>query len=447
MNQSVAFAPTRDDLLRAIGDDLDSVAVLRRRQAMIDAEIAGLLASAARSAEQLGGSLEHSRRSLIAEAATTLHLPEMTVAQRIDEAETLCDNLPATLDALATGDISYRHAQILVRQARTLPEAARAEFEQIVLTKAVAQTPSQLQVHARTIRELMHPDSIDTRHRQARDERGVWVEKEHDGMATLVCHLPAVSAFAIDDTLDQLGRALRSSDETRTHAQLRADALVDLLLDRDGDTTARARGITANIAITVPVLTLLGHSTEAANLQGYGPIDSDTTRRLTAAAPSLQRILTDPITGQRLTVGRDRYKVPADLRAAVILDDETCRFPGCTRRSDRCDLDHTTDWANGGHTSLDNLTALCRRHHTLKHQTDWQVTPAPGRTLHWTSPSGSRHTTVPPGHASPPKLESSPTQSPNPAPPPVPPRAGHLTVTGAHARRSTARGLPDTPPF
>jgi hypothetical protein len=211
---------------------------------------------------------------------------------------------------------------------------------------------------------------------------------------------------------------------------------VDLILDRDGDTTARARGITANVAVTVPVLTLLGHSTEPAQLQGYGPIDLDTTRRLTAAASSLQRILTDPITGQRLTVGRERYKVPADLRAAVILDDETCRFPGCTRRSDRCDLDHTTDWAHGGHTSLDNLTALCRRHHTLKHQTDWQVESGPGRTLHWTSPSGARHTTHPPENTSPP--------SPKPAPPPDHKR----TVAGAPpARRSTGRRLLDTPPF
>jgi len=393
---------TRRELLQGIGIDADDVAVLQRQQAALDAAAVVRLAAAARKADRLatlpGGSLEHSRRSLVAEIATTLLLPEASAARRIDDAEMLCDFLPATLDALARGDLSYRHAQAVVRQAASLPASARGEFEIAVLAKATVQTSTQLSAHARAVRERMHPESIDTRHREARDERAVWVEKERDGMATLVCHLPAASAFAIDDTLDRLGRALRSPDETRTHAQLRADGLVDLLLRRDGDTAARAGGITATVAVTVPVMTLLGHSAEPGELTGYGPIDPETARRLAAGATSFIRILTDPITRERLSVGRERYAVPADLRAAVILDDETCRFPGCARRANRCDLDHTLDWATGGETSLANLTALCRRHHTLKHRGGWRVGPGEGRALRWTSPAGAVHTTRPPDH-------------------------------------------------
>lgn len=321
----------REALLRGIGFDADSVAVIRREQAVLDARSVASLAAAARKANRLaalaGGSLEHSRRSLVAEVATTLLLPESTAAQRIDEAEILTGSLPATLAALTQGDISYRHAQAVVRQAKSLPEQARAEFEVAALAKATSQTSTQLATHARAVRERMHPESIDTRHPEARDERAVWVEKEHDGMATVVCHLPAVSALAIDDTLDQLARSLGTAEEARTHAQLRADGLVAMLLHRDGDTAARARGITANVAVTVPVMTLLGHSDDPGELRGYGPIDLETTRRLAAGAPSFLRILTDPITGERLSVGRRRYTVPADLRIAVVLDDETCRFP------------------------------------------------------------------------------------------------------------------------
>ncbi len=391
---------TRESLLWGLGSRLDSVAVIQRQQAASEARVVVQLAAAARQAHSLGrlpgASLEHARRSLVAEAATTLLIPEATAARRINEAETLCECLPATLEALWVGEISYRHAQAMVTQARTLPESARAEFETVALPAAATQTSAQFAAHARRLRERMHPDSIDQRHREAREGRSVWVEKECDGMATLICHLPAVAAFAIDDTLDQLARSLRGADEVRTHAQLRTDGLVDLLLDREGDTAEKARGIRANIAVAVPVMTLLGRSDEAAELRGYGPIDNATARRLTAEAPSLLRILTDPITGQRLSVGRDRYKIPADLRAAVVLDDEICRFPGCTRPADRCDLDHTVDWARGGETSLSNLAALCRRHHTVKHQTDWQVRPGPGRALRWTSPSGAEHATRPP---------------------------------------------------
>jgi hypothetical protein len=436
MNGSATFSPppadatpsvveTRESLLRGIGADADAVAVIQREQAVLDARAVQHLAAAARKANWLaqlpGASLEHSRRSLVAEVATTLGLPESTAAQRIDDAEMLCDFLPATLDALTRGDLTYRHAQAVVRQARTLPETARGDFEVAALSNVHRQTPTQLSSHARVVRERMHPESIDLRHREAREQRAVWLEKERDGMASLVCHLPAVAATAIDDTLDQLGRALRSPDESRTHAQLRADSFVELLLHRDGDSDAimRARGITANIAVTVPVLTLLGHSDEPGELHGYGPIDLETARELAAGAPSFLRILTDPITGQRLSVGRDRYKVPADIRAAVILDDVTCRFPGCTRNADRCDLDHVLDWAKGGESSLANLAALCRRHHTLKHNTDWTVTAAPNRALHWISPSGARHTTEPPPHG------------PTPKPP----------------QRPAPQRLPDEPPF
>ncbi|MCS5713745.1 HNH endonuclease [Herbiconiux sp. CPCC 205716] len=435
----------RESLLQGIGAEADAVAEIQREQAILEGRAVRHLAAAARKADRLakldGASLEHARRSLVAEIATTLRLPESTAAQRIDDAEMLCEFLPVTLDALTRGDLSYRHAQAVVRQARTLPEHARGEFEVVALAKAERQTAPQLSAHARVVRERMHPESIDTRHREARDERAVWLEKERDGMSTLVCHLPAVAATAIDDTLDQLGRALRAPDESRTHAQLRADSFVELLLHRDGDSdvVTRARGITANIAVTVPVLTFLGRSTEPAELHGYGPIDLDTARELAAAAPTFLRILTDPITGRRLSVGRDRYKVPADLRASVVLDDETCRFPGCTRSADRCDLDHVLDWAKGGETSLANLAALCRRHHTVKHHTDWNVTAGPDRTLHWTSPSGARHTTDPPPHGATAYRATRPTTRSASEPPPP-------GATPHPATRPTTRSATEPPP-
>ena len=65
---------------------------------------------------------------------------------------------------------------------------------------------------------------------------------------------------------------------------------------------------------------------------------------------------------------RSVYAVPRDLRRLVELRDETCRFPGCRRRAERCDLDHTVAWQDGGHTAEDNLAALCRHHHLVKHR-------------------------------------------------------------------------------
>jgi hypothetical protein len=75
--------------------------------------------------------------------------------------------------------------------------------------------------------------------------------------------------------------------------------------------------------------------------------------------------------------------------------DRGCRFPGCSRRTAGCDLDHTIDWATGATTRHDNLAHLCRKHHRLKHHTGWRMTQQPGGDIRWTSPAGHEHTTTP----------------------------------------------------
>jgi len=145
----------------------------------------------------------------------------------------------------------------------------------------------------------------------------------------------------------------------------------------------------------VPVLTLLGHSDEPAELDGHGPIDAETARRLAAHAPSFRRILTHPETGAFLSYGRSTYRVPADLVGYLKVRDGTCRFPGCSRRAVGCDVDHTRDWATGGTTRHDNLAHLCRKHHRLKHHTRWRMSQAAGGDIHWTSPAGREYATSP----------------------------------------------------
>ncbi|MCA4135771.1 DUF222 domain-containing protein, partial [Arthrobacter sp. M4] len=71
--------------------------------------------------------------------------------------------------------------------------------------------------------------------------------------------------------------------------------------------------------------------TAVAELEGYGPIDAHTARRLAALAPSWHRLFTDPVTGEALGVGRTAYRPPQALRRYLNHRDKTCRFPGCTR--------------------------------------------------------------------------------------------------------------------
>ncbi|WP_129545443.1 DUF222 domain-containing protein [Arthrobacter dokdonensis] len=55
-------------------------------------------------------------------------------------------------------------------------------------------------------------------------------------------------------------------------------------------------GISAKISVTVPALTLLGHSEEPGYLDGYGPIPPEQARELAAGSYWWERLLTDPAT-------------------------------------------------------------------------------------------------------------------------------------------------------
>jgi len=183
--------------------------------------------------------------------------------------------------------------------------------------------------------------------------------------------------------------------DTRTMDQKRADLLADLLLA--GTPVAHGAGldaIRAEVAITVPVLTLAGVGSQPALLAGYGPIDAETARRLTADAPGWDRVMTDPYTGAVL--GVDRYRKNKDLERFLRARDERCRCPGCVRLARGSDVDHTMDAARGGPTEHTNLAHLCRRHHTLKHETAWRVKQLPGGILEWTGPSGRTYRDRPP---------------------------------------------------
>ncbi|MCS5733931.1 HNH endonuclease signature motif containing protein [Herbiconiux daphne] len=403
------LADRLDSILAELAEVESSIAALAGRRAVLLAE-----ATTVRLAQSRRDQHELAMRSLAAEIGCALHLPGSTATRLLNDAETLTRSLPTTLAALTAGSISYRHAEVLLANARSLPHDARAPFEQALLATAQTETAARLDRVARRERERLHPESIEVRTSTALTERHVTVTPDADGMAWVSGYLPAVAAVAIDERLTRIARAARSRESELSVAQLRADALASLLLG-DGRASDEADSsdmtdlsvdsallhIVPTVVLTVPALSLLGHDAGNADLHGYGPIDIDTARRLAARAPSFIRILTHPDTGETLSVGRERYSPPSDLRLALLLEDETCRFPTCNRRAEACELDHTLGWSRGGATEKVNLHHLCVQHHHVKHDsTGWSVRANHDRTLEWTSPTGRRYSTTPNGRAS-----------------------------------------------
>lgn len=339
---------------------------------------------------------EFAERAAIADLAVRLGVAEQTIRAQAHEAETLRRRAPRAWTLFREGDITAPNARLIADLADTLTESCWRAFEDAVLDLAQTLAPARFRARARALRERIEPEPFPERHRRRADERRVWVDNDLDGMCWLTAYLPAEAAHRAMTHLDKLAAAMDAPDETRTLAQRRADAASDLLAGVLGST-----GASASVSVTVPVLTLLGGG-EPGILDGYGPIDADTARRLAGHAPSFTRLLTHPVTGTVLDVDRTTYRVPADLKRWLAIRDGGCTFPGCGRRASGCDLDHTLPWEHGGTTAAANLAHLCRHHHRLKHNSGWSIQQT-DHGITWTSPTGLvRNADPPPFSAAPP---------------------------------------------
>lgn len=341
---------------------------------------------------------DFAERAAAADLAVRLSMSEGAVRGIAVDAGML-RRLPALWARFCDGDVCPANARYAAELARSLPgDAAQLRaFDEALADAAARLAPARFRVRARAARERVHEVSLSERTRAASIGRGVWIENDLDGMAWLSMKLPADVAHRAHARIDAAARHLAGADgETRTLAQLRADVAGELLAGtHDAGTTVPRPAAGVSVAVTVPVLTLLGGDAPG-TLEGYGPIDAETARRLAGQAPSFTRLLTDPVSGALLEVDRRTYRPPADLKRALELVDTLCAFPGCGRGAGGCDLDHTVAWQDGGTTRLGNLAHLCRHHHRLKHESGWKVERGPDRRLTWTSPTGHEREADPP---------------------------------------------------
>jgi len=198
-----------------------------------------------------------------------------------------------------------------------------------------------------------------------------------------------------DVSCDVAGKTSDSrNSDTRSADMKRADALTSLagfaLAASSEDVALHRRPITVNVTIDLP--TLLGLCENPGQLAGYGAIPASVARAL-ASDGKWKRFITDPQTGALLDYGRETYQPPQALIDFLIARDRTCRFPGCRRSAALSDLDHAQGWEEGGTTSLDNLGALCRRHHQLKTHGGWSIESRADGSCTWTSPLGKIYQT------------------------------------------------------
>jgi hypothetical protein len=334
-----------------------------------------------------------SSRSVAAELALELSVTERRAGADIALAQSLTTRLPETFAAFQRGEIDGFKARMVFEPTTALSDEMARQVDAVVAKRLGGKNPSSLRAAVNRVVQKIDAEGYERRSRARRRERSVCLIHQDETMATLLCDLPVEQASTIYTSLDQHARQLRRRGDERTLEQLRADTLVDRLLNRSPGTS----GIAPVIYVYIDLLTLAGLNENPAELAGNGTIPAWLGREIAADANSVwRRIITEPDTGQVLSVGRTRYRPPASLTDLVQARDRVCQHPGCHRPSQYSDIDHTHDFAKGGHTAENNLTPRCQNHHHLKDQPGWTYTTEPGGEGTITTPSGRTFTTKPP---------------------------------------------------
>ena len=361
--------------------------------------------------------------------ATALRLSPNTAQLRIDVARTLVNHLPNTCSALAMGEISSSHATVIAKETAAairdgLSEYAIYQVEEKALSFAEFHTPGQLANKVRTTIAQLAPAEFEKVVDRARETRRVSCYNDADGMATVVAILPAQDAQIVMKSIEAYILKMNAKDErenseifsgvngagvngaqTPLEARLetatwsllsadnkRADALTAILSAALSDSvktvTPHRRPVTVNVTIDLP--TLMGLAENPGQLSGYGAIPASVARELASDA-TWKRFITDPLTGNLLDYGREKYEPPQALVDFLLARDRSCRFPGCRQPATRSDIDHAQSWEAGGETNIENLGLLCRRHHRLKTHGRWGLVSNIDGSCEWTSPAGKKY--------------------------------------------------------
>ncbi len=180
------------------------------------------------------------------------------------------------------------------------------------------------------------------------------------------------------------GPTIPPTRDTRTAGKRRLDALMTLITRAmSTDPTTTPPGPATQMIVTLPYTLLRdglpGYATTTTNTD----LDPGTARRLACDADLIPAVLNTP--SAPLDIGRTKRLATTAQRHALTLRDHGCTFPGCDRPPGWCIAHHITHWIHGGPTTMDNLTLLCERHHTIVHRDHLTATITPTG-VHWHPP-------------------------------------------------------------
>ncbi|MDC7105055.1 HNH endonuclease, partial [Corynebacterium falsenii] len=371
-------------------------------------------------------------------------------------------------------------------------------------TMATTTTVDDLKLHLRTQVRTLNSSVVDpTADYRARTL--VWSPADTHGNIRLTAVLPRTGHALLETLMSpaQLAafdrsRGVNTDEDRRTMAQRRADVFMSMLEtwaeDADAATAPRTRGLASLVvAMSAKDLTTLPTTNDdagdgagdgasaitsgtaasvATGSISSGAVDSAPVAPHTAEslnAPSVWfptntnarlhpidilrlglaehdlGVVLDPESGRALTAAKMKRHAMVEQKLMLVAEQLCCAYPGCNRAAVDCDVHHIKAWSQGGRTSIDNLTLLCRTHHRMnRDQHDGgagmghaEVDPDSGR-VGWRE-ARHNHEGLPDLPGAPPP-NTTPKTDPSPSGSPVTEPSG----SGPHARPRPHPRLSDT---
>ena len=317
-----------------------------------------------------------------------------------------CAELPLFEAALAAGEISGAHVDVLARALRGLTVEELVEVrarEGELLNRARLEFAEGFEKAIRAmvneIRARHRPSSdAEELERQRRDSKlSSWVDRGTGMHKTLIeldplRHQEWMLAFEA-----QLARLKSEPGSARTPLQqLKVEAFVAAIrgpgavIDEPATGSPSTPARVPKAILVVDLQTLLGgaHPGTIAELSNGTPLPISTIREMLPESDLVTVLLSDA--GQPLYVGRTKRGATEAQRDALRAISNACYRPGCTRTVDESQAHHTQPFAEGGLTDIDALGMVCACDHDAIHNGGYRLEiHANHESITWYRPDGS----------------------------------------------------------
>lgn len=355
-------------------------------------------------------------------------------------ARALVAEMPHTLTALESGQVSEWRAALLVRETACLSAADRCAVDEDLSAETgvfEGAGTRRIVAAARAAAYRRDPRSVVGRAARAARDRCVSLRPAPDTMTYLTALLPVTEGVAVHAELTRYADTCRAQGDERGRGQVMADALVERVTGVPGGVSR------VEVQLIMTDRALFQGDSEPARVPGYGIVPAAWARTLLTQQPSgpgehgaglpdgipagagpgsasgpeprsrrrkdsrqgfevwLRRLYTAPGAGELVAVdSKARLFTPGQRRFLQARDD-ACRTPYCDAPIRH--YDHVVPWHGDGPTSLSNGAGLCEACNHTKERPGWRTTPtaraAPGarHTIEVRTPTGHTYrSTAPP---------------------------------------------------